>query len=148
MNSGVSGLMAYKNPDDERDYRKRYAFVNKDKLRLKRREYHIRNLEYDRHMASLRDQTRRLRVLLILGDKCVRCGYADRRALQIDHIDGTGHKERRAGGGKYSGDLYRRVLSGNTKNLQILCANCNYIKRRENGEWGSQKRKLSKAIIT
>ncbi len=30
----------------------------------------------------------RLKALALFGDKCIRCGYSDSRALQIDHIKG------------------------------------------------------------
>ena len=30
-------------------------------------------------------------------NKCLKCGFSDRRALQIDHINGGGIKERRIG---------------------------------------------------
>lgn len=40
-------------------------------------------------------QKRRTQVLRALGGKCVQCGFCDPRALQIDHVDGGGHIERR-----------------------------------------------------
>jgi hypothetical protein len=67
-----------------------------------------------------------------LGGKCVRCGFSDTRALQIDHVKG---------GGKYQSKLmgravyYRYVLAHlQDGEYQLLCANCNWIKRAENNE--------------
>ena len=85
-----------------------------------------------------RQQLQKLKaeVFTILGGKCVRCGFSDWRALQIDHINGHGNQERkweRSAGGR---QFYRRILkslkdgTGKDK-YQLLCANCNWIKRRE-----------------
>lgn len=63
-------------------------------------------------------------------NRCNCCGFSDERALQIDHINGNGHKEREEFG--YVG-LQKRVLA-NPKEYQLLCANCNWIKRAEEGE--------------
>ena len=71
----------------------------------------------------------------LLGRECKRCGFSDMRALQIDHINGDGYKDR----GKCRGTSShkRRILEAikNGENrYQILCANCNWIKRCENNE--------------
>ena len=70
----------------------------------------------------------------LLGNKCVRCGFADPRALQIDHINGGGSKllsHRRC-----TSFYYRQVALDPEaqKHYQTLCANCNWIKRAENHE--------------
>ena len=79
-------------------------------------------------------------VLFVLGRKCRRCGFSDERALQIDHIAGNGCKERALG----SYRLYRRVLA-HKKDYQLLCANCNWIKRFENNEHRNGRRPLRSA---
>lgn len=66
-----------------------------------------------------------------LGSSCVRCGFDDRRALQVDHIHGGGNEERRQHG--FSTTYYRQMLS-HLHDYQILCANCNWIKKHENRE--------------
>lgn len=67
-----------------------------------------------------------------LGGKCKRCGFADERALQIDHVHGDGNQERRE---NRQGKYYRKVIEAiSTGKYQLLCANCNWIKRHENGE--------------
>lgn len=66
----------------------------------------------------------------ILGDKCIRCGFSDIRALQIDHINGGGCKELKK---LTSPGVYRKVIKYAT-GYQLLCANCNWIKRFENHE--------------
>lgn len=74
-------------------------------------------------------------ILVMFGNKCATCGYeTDERALQLDHI----HRARvprnhtlRSGHG-----LYLRILSGEiSKNdYQLLCANCNWLKKLNNKE--------------
>ena len=73
--------------------------------------------------------------------KCKHCGFDDWRALQIDHIDGKGYEERKkygtSGNGR-GGTLTRKkqleLITSNPLNYQVLCANCNWIKRYENKE--------------
>lgn len=66
-----------------------------------------------------------------LGNKCARCGFADIRALQLDHIYGDSGEAKRT---HRSTRYYRQVLRDVAVNYQILCANCNWIKRYENNE--------------
>jgi len=85
-----------------------------------------------------REYARNIRkaVLDILGGKCNRCGFDDYRALQIDHINGDGYIERTKGkgfGSDYSKRVMQSFLNGENK-YQLLCANCNWIKRVENKE--------------
>ena len=70
-----------------------------------------------------------------LGGVCVRCGYnADIRALQIDHINSDGRDER-AEMRDNQRKLYRLISElGSQGRYQVLCANCNQIKRMEAGE--------------
>ena len=73
------------------------------------------------------------KVFNLLGDKCTRCGFEDKRALQLDHINGDGPTDRKVI------NTWRRlekILTDTTYRLsfQLLCANCNWIKRAENGE--------------
>src|SRR6266404_2437396 len=68
----------------------------------------------------------------LLGNTCCICGFTDWRALQIDHIYGGGLQEiRSAGHSTYI--RFKRVLD-NPENYQLVCANCNWIKRYENNE--------------
>jgi hypothetical protein len=66
-----------------------------------------------------------------LGKKCKRCGFADKRALQIDHIFGGGSKELREIGNTYTYYLRLSVLPNLLERYQLLCANCNWIKKSE-----------------
>ena len=76
----------------------------------------------------------RLAAIKLLGSKCIRCGFTDLRALQIDHVKGDGGDERRRLG-RNGHQINKRVLAVNGEGYQLLCANCNWIKRTENEEW-------------
>ena len=77
----------------------------------------------------------RAKVIKLLGEKCVRCGYSDERALQIDHIYGGGRIDRKrlSSVSRY----YEHILINEGRGYQLLCANCNVIKAREQGEYGN-----------
>ena len=75
----------------------------------------------------------RIRVIEFLGNRCKKCGFANALALQIDHINGGGRKDR----ARYKNDpsnFYRAVLKDKKNKYQLLCANCNQIKRSINKE--------------
>ena len=75
----------------------------------------------------------KMSVFDILGFKCIKCGFNDIRALQIDHINGGGAKELKS----FTRNKYASILtniSNGSNQYQILCANCNWIKRSENNE--------------
>lgn len=74
----------------------------------------------------------RLRAIEALGGRCVRCGLDDPRVLVIDHVDGGG-RERRAAG-ENGRALYRACVAEGPGRFQVLCHNCNFLKRVELGE--------------
>lgn len=84
-----------------------------------------------------RDYLRKTRKMALeaLGNKCQRCGFDDERALQIDHVNGGGSQERKfkTFQGSFNNNVIRSFMKGEDK-YQILCANCNWIKRAENKE--------------
>ena len=71
----------------------------------------------------------RRQVIAKLGGKCVSCGFTDWRAFHIDHIKHIGAKNR-----ENWLVQSKRILSGDTTNYQLLCSNCNAIKKHENRE--------------
>ena len=72
---------------------------------------------------------------------CIRCGFDDARALQIDHVFGGGAKEIRAHGQGGTGQYLRLKKAGFPPGYQTLCANCNWIKADENQERANLKKK-------
>jgi hypothetical protein len=92
--------------------------------------------EYKRNYAKQYHRDTRKRVIEILGGKCVGCGFSDVRALQIDHIDGGGNSEYGINGA-HGISYYNKIIKSKCDNeikYQLLCANCNWIKRVENKE--------------
>lgn len=79
---------------------------------------------------DIRKTVIRAEVIKMLGGSCRKCGFSDARALQVDHVNGGGLREYREGG---SWGVYRNVLNS-TEKYQLLCANCNWIKRSEENE--------------
>jgi hypothetical protein len=75
-------------------------------------------------------------VIAALGGQCRHCGFADSRALQIDHVEGGGGKERRSAPSQivWLRAVLQSVVAGEHR-YQLLCANCNWIKRVEQEEW-------------
>lgn len=76
---------------------------------------------------------RRAETLERLGNQCVHCGFSDSRALQIDHKHGNGKKERVQL--KQNRIAFYKQVALHPELYQILCANCNWIKRAENHEY-------------
>lgn len=114
----------------------RYTLPDRvERMRAHGLKYRTNNKEY---LAKRRNELlnkRKNMVYDLLGHQCSRCGFADKRALQIDHIQGFGKKSRKrfTNSMHYYICIHRSVL--NNENLyQILCANCNWIKRYENKE--------------
>lgn len=66
------------------------------------------------------------------GVRCFRCGFEDIRALQIDHKFGGGLVEWKQV--RQNRIALYKLIRANPIAYQLLCANCNWIKRFENGE--------------
>lgn len=66
------------------------------------------------------------------------------RVLCVDHIFGGGRRERLSIGNTYG--VWRKVLKDEKGLYQVLCHNCNWIKRSENANesGGGRKREMTK----
>ncbi len=83
---------------------------------IKRKINHLQYLRY-KHQAIIRYSPKK---------ECMKCGFGDIRALEMDHIGGGGSKHlHRIGGNIYDWIRRNNYPSG----FQVLCANCNWIKR-------------------
>ena len=113
---------------------------DQDKAEKKR----LYNKEYAKtYMPDyLMEQTDKIRAEIhrLLGGKC--CNPFNRnhgdflddpRCLQVDHVNGNGYEERHQFSSFYSyqKNILRKIKAG-SKDYQLLCANCNWIKRWEN----------------
>ena len=112
--------------------------------RLYKRVYE-KNVRYpkrkDKQHEFERERRRMIRINLVeaLGSYCQQCGFnADIRALQIDHIKGGGLKELRERFVNTNSKMwlyYLNHLDEAKQTLQVLCCNCNTIKKYTNGEY-------------
>lgn len=83
-----------------------------------------------RQVSTESSHRKRAELLATLGGKCVRCGFSDARALQIDHVNGGG---RRTDPYRATAAFYKKVVD-HPDEYQLLCANCNWIKKHEDAE--------------
>ena len=112
-----------------RDYYKN----NRKKQLLNNKEWKKKNPENISRRSKLYNANARKELIELLGGKCVRCGFDDPRALQVDHIDGGGCKAVKSIKGNKNYYHLKKVREGSA-DYQLLCANCNWIKRYENNE--------------
>ncbi|MBN2263072.1 MAG: hypothetical protein JW735_09170 [Prolixibacteraceae bacterium] len=106
--TGAWGPEAQKRSKKRVGYFKKYAEANK-----------IRNQKWSAQL--------RLKVIEKLGGKCKHCGFDDPRALQIDHVNNDGYTERNLITTRVT--YLNKVLKDKSGKYQLLCANCNWIKR-------------------
>lgn len=136
---------------DRKEYNRIYHQLHEEKRNAYTREAYQKNREeriaYTKEWIKINPELKnmynrnycrrkRFEVINLLGGKCIKCGFEDERALQIDHIHGGGNKEFKKIG--FGARFHRHILKldeEERKNkYQLLCANCNWIKRRENKE--------------
>jgi hypothetical protein len=115
-------------------YNQKYYRKNKIK-RKKESLIYSKNNNYKSQKKYCKEYNNKLKqaVFNILGKECSFCGFNDIRALQIDHVNGGGLKEIRLSKGNYYKFLLTEIIS-NPNKYQVLCANCNWIKRSVNNE--------------
>jgi len=136
----------------QHEYNRNYYLTHKEEIIKRKKDRKLANpekiREQDRRsylkfrekpIAIRAKNTRKLRqeVILSLGGKCKKCNFFDWRALQIDHKEGEGREDRKRFTNQFA---YWRYVIQNPIKYQLLCANCNWIKRYENEE--NRKRKL------
>jgi hypothetical protein len=111
--------------DNERICENRYNAIFK-----KQKQDKEKTLKYSKQEAK----SRRLRILKHYSNgemKCAMCGFSDIRCLSIDHINGDGAKHRK----KIKTHLNYWIEKNNYPDgFQILCMNCQFIKRSINNE--------------
>jgi hypothetical protein len=104
--------------------------------RESQRKYRENNREKVRESQRNEKKRKKDEIHYLLGCKCIKCGFNDSRALQIDHINGGGYTERKGynmNPQKYYSNILKSIKNNENK-YQLLCANCNWIKRFENNE--------------
>ena len=138
--------MPFADKEKEKAWRREYYLKNKDRLDQyyrKWREGHSTSAQGSKPRECFnayrkkKRQEMRLAIITFMGGKCVRCGFDDPRALQIDHINGGGCSDTNGKGWEAYGKLHKEVTAGGNEwmeKYQLLCANCNWIKRYGNDE--------------
>ena len=121
--------------------RREYYLANKEQIKEAFRKWKEANPELHRKRLSGYNKKRyrayQLEVFTHYSNgtmRCAHCGFNDIRALSIDHINGGGEKARRKSGA--GGQYYRWLINNNfPEGLQVLCMNCQFIKRHTNNEF-------------
>ena len=142
MNIGTKYTKEWREKNKERfqKYCKDYRQKNKEKLGeyhklwyLKNRERILANKEHHNKLRSLNRHKVKTEILNLLGNKCKICGYSG-LALQIDHVNGNGKRDKLYRG---TDNYYRHILKeikNGSKEYQLLCANHNWEKALSKGE--------------
>jgi hypothetical protein len=125
-------------------YRRSWGAAHRESINQHRREsgYYKRQYANNREKEILerREQRASLKREVISqysggSSKCVRCGSSDVRVLTLDHVNGDGYSERKSRG---AGDILYNYLKKNgfpdKDRYQVLCWNCQWVKRAENNE--------------
>jgi len=125
-----------RNPTHTKAVKREYFRRTEEKWR----NYRLQNRDRLREKANRFNHQLKLEVLTHYGGEppcCQICGFEDIRALSIDHIEGDGREHR-----KKIGSGLRAWLKRNhyPEGYQVLCMNCQFIKRFERGEnrWGTK----------
>jgi hypothetical protein len=121
-------------------YSRKYRQEHREEIRAYRcgEQYRATHREWQaRHLKKLRSDVLRHYSPEM---KCVKCGFPDERALVIDHVAGNARRSqnRRNCGYPFYVELRDQ---GYPEGYQVLCANCNMIKQKENREWGAGRPK-------
>jgi hypothetical protein len=109
-----------------------------DKYKLARKEQRAKVKD---KLAEER-QKQKKEVFDAMGGKCIKCGFSDYRALQIEHVNGDGYKDKPKNQRGYGHNYYIKVLLSfinKEGRYQLFCANCNWIKRFDNKEHLARK---------
>ena len=121
--------------------KKIYAQTHKSQLKLRRLDYVNKNREIIlKKQKAYYIKIKKELMEYLGGIKCSKCGFTDIRALQFDHIKGNGKQDRLIHKSHTTLALYYYKKPELAKQeIQVLCANCNWIKRFENYEHKGSK---------
>jgi len=139
-----------KNPDKYKGHKKKWMDKNPDKIKSYKKNWRDKNKKTIKEKAAIYgnlpqtiEQRKQYRADIKIkvfthycgGDvKCNKCPYTDIRALSIDHINGDGSEHRKLINKRGIG-FYNWLIKNNyPEGFQVLCMNCQFIKRDENNE--------------
>lgn len=122
------------NIDERRESQKVYREKNREEIRAQQQRYRQNHREICANRLKKVHHDLKIQVLShYSGGKpvCGYCGFDDVRALSIDHVGGAGLAHRRT----LSVTMYYWLRNSNyPEGYQVLCMNCQFIKRRDNRE--------------
>ena len=110
----------------------------KERNRENRKKFRKEFPEKESERRVFHHRKLRIEILDTLGGKCKECGFSDYRALQVDHVNGDGAEDRKNGMGRNHTRQVIESFLNNENKYQLLCANCNWIKRVENKEYSTK----------
>lgn len=118
--------------DTARDTR-RWYWANHDRAKALKRDAMRRMRASDpqraRNIGRRARAKQRDRLLALYGTVCAICGFSDRRALTLDHIQRNGNAERAQFGERR---VYAKALAEFRPDLyRTLCMNCQFVTRSE-----------------
>jgi len=145
--------MAYKSIEKQRAFARAYREKNKEKLKLKKKEYYQKNREKElqrsrsyaqKNITRIKEYHKEYYVKIKLevfaridpAMKCAMCGCGDIRLLEINHIKGGGNKEQqrlKKTDHNLSQNFIMLIHNGKrgTEDLNLLCRVCNSIDHLE-----------------
>jgi hypothetical protein len=131
-----------KQKEDNRLWSRKYRIEHKDRVAATAKRSRKKHKDQRRLERKLYGRNKRIEILshYSMGKpKCKRCGNDDIRVLSIDHINGGGCKHQQEikskNGQHKKTTLQQWILNNNFPEIfQILCMNCQYIKRWEHNE--------------
>ena len=137
----INALWKEKNKERLIKYRNERYKQNREIILYRQKLTYKKRYEKNKVTISTRNKNRWIRYKnemygLLGGKKCKSCGFEDERALAIDHVFNDGYKERKLE--KSISQMRKRVFATPNR-YQILCYNCNQIKKYEN-----QNREIAK----
>ena len=143
-------MSPYANQRVKREHDRKYYIQHKERIKKKMREKYRKDGETIRarrrelstpELRARNAERERLRyaayrqiVLDAYGRECACCGETELLFLEIDHIGNDGHKHRKEIGRSAKALIWWLIQNDFPDNVQILCANCNQGKKRNNGK--------------
>ena len=126
-----------KNRDARNAQKRQHYEKNRVAIRAKQDAYRNENKEsilaYNRVWIRAYRANLKADMLAAYGNKCACCGEDEPLFLELDHIHNDGAACRRAYGNQFMEWVDLRKQGWPKQNHQLLCANCNKGKLRNNG---------------